>query len=311
MKITEKMLNSLPKPTERLQALENNIMEKLFDEKISRQVLNTKHTNTMHDKTNNSDITLINRTIDKMENTKDASVFDIPKEEIIENTIMDFIPAITIWLTNESNETLTINIKQDETIGHGITYRNEKLEEYTTQNLTVVLEKDDNSPIGFLCKTAYPDITPYTKNKTPTNRNLIPDLIQTRTFKNADTKTRKQLIQAAINGLDRQLTPIEHIHTDIIRHRAYTDNMQITMDNDNITIHHPNTDGYSTLYISTKETDITNGCTPELNRLKIFVENKFKLQSKRVLTKSKMAKIEEEIYKFPNISENTEKQPGS
>ena len=32
MKITEKMLNSLPKPTERLQALENNIMEKLFDE---------------------------------------------------------------------------------------------------------------------------------------------------------------------------------------------------------------------------------------------------------------------------------------
>ena len=33
MKITEKMLNSLPKPTERLQALENNIMEKLFDEK--------------------------------------------------------------------------------------------------------------------------------------------------------------------------------------------------------------------------------------------------------------------------------------
>ena len=78
------MLNSSTKPTERLQALENNIMEKLFDEKISRQVLNTKHTNTMHDKTNNSDITLINRTIDKMENTKDASVFDIPKEEIIE-----------------------------------------------------------------------------------------------------------------------------------------------------------------------------------------------------------------------------------
>lgn len=111
MKITEKMLNSLPKPTERLQALENNIMEKLFDEKISRQVLNTKHTNTMHDKTNNSDITLINRTIDKMENTKDASVFDIPKEEIIENTIMDFIPAITIWLTNESNETLSMKVR--------------------------------------------------------------------------------------------------------------------------------------------------------------------------------------------------------
>lgn len=111
MKITEKMLNSLPKPTERLQALENNIMEKLFDEKISRQVLNTKHTNTMHDKTNNSDITLINRAIDKMENTKDASVFDIPKEEIIENTIMDFIPAITIWLTNESNETLTMKVR--------------------------------------------------------------------------------------------------------------------------------------------------------------------------------------------------------
>lgn len=111
MKITEKMLNSSPKPTERLQALENNIMEKLFDEKISRQVLNTKHTNTMHDKTNNSDITLINRAIDKMENTKDASVFDIPKEEIIENTIMDFIPAITIWLTNESNETLTMKVR--------------------------------------------------------------------------------------------------------------------------------------------------------------------------------------------------------
>lgn len=302
----------MSKETDRINRLEDRLMEKLFNEKIINDIIDINHINTMHKKSNNTNTTLIERTINTTEITKNASVFTIDIRDVIETSLMDEVPTIIEWLIKPENNVLNLTVKQEETsIGHGIEYHANTIKEYTTQDITLILIKDDRTDTGFRCITAYPDITSESTTRTPTNRNLIPDLIQTRTFKNAETKTRKQLIQAAINGLDRQLTPIEHIHTDIIRHRAYTDNMQITMDNDNITIHHPNTDGYSTLYISTKETDITNGCTPELNRLKIFVENKFKLQSKRVLTKSEMAKIEEEIYKFPNISENTEKQPGS
>ena len=280
---------------EQLKTLQNYIMEQLFEEKVMNYVIGSSHIDIMHNPSNNSNTALIERALNSYDNTNNASVFYRKDRELLENAIMDEVPNIALWLKKSKNRNFTKHINQEEKIGHGISYENNTLKEYTTNDITIVLTKDENSKVGFRCKTTYPNISKRSTTRTPTNRNLIPDLIQTRTFKKADTNTRKKFIQAAINGLDRQLTPIECIHADIITHRAFTDDMQITMDNDNITIHHPNTDEYSTLSISTKETDITNGCTPELNRLKTFVEYKFNLQPKRTLKKSEMMKINEAI----------------
>ena len=263
----------------------------------------------MHKKSNNTDVTLIDRAINKAEKTKSASVFEnnttADIKETIQTALMDQVPTIIEWLTTSKEKTLTITTAEEQHIGHGIENQIAKIREYDTNNLTLMLLKDDNNEVGFRCHTAYPNITHIATTRTSTGRNLIPDLIQTRTFKKADTNTRTKLIQAAINGLDRRLSPIEHIYANIVAQPAFTDDMQIATNNDQITIRHPNANSYSTLHISAKETYTTNGCTPELARLKTFIENKFKIQSKestnttrknkKPLTRSESAQNEERI----------------
>lgn len=305
MKITEKTMNNIPNINKRIAKLEDRLMEKLFDDNIIDTIIDFRHIDTMHDPSNNSDTTLLDRAINTTEKTKEASVFDSEKREIIQNALMDRVSEIIPWLIKPGNKTLTITIDEESKVGHGIAYRNNKPKEYATQDITLVLTKDDNTDTGFRCKTAYPDISVKSTTRTSTGRNLIPDLIQTRTFKKADTNTKTKLIQAAINGLDRRLSPIEHIYANIVAQPAFTNDMQIAIDNDQITIRHPNADNYSTLHISAKETYTTNGCTPELARLKTFIENKFKIQSKestnttrkdkKPLTRSESAQNEERI----------------
>lgn len=291
--------------SERIRRLENRLMEKLFDDKVMNSIINTKHIQTMHEKSNNTDIALLDRTISPYEKTKTASTFDYNIRETIENALMDAVPDIIKWLTSSNKKTITINPRSDEYIGHGIENQINTIKEYNTKEISLILTKDDNNEVGFQCHTAYPNITHIATTRTSTGRNLIPDLIQTRTFKKADTNTRTKLIQAAINGLDRRLSPIERIYANIVAQPAFTNDMQIAIDNDQITIRHPNADNYSTLHISAKETYTTNGCTPELARLKTFIENKFKIQSKestnttrkdkKPLTRSESAQNEERI----------------
>lgn len=293
----------------RITRLENRLMEKLFDEKIIDSIININHISTMHKKSNNTDVTLIDRAINKAEKTKSASVFEnnttADIKETIQTALIDQVPTIIEWLTTSKEKTLTITTAEEQHIGHGIENQIAKIREYDTNNLTLMLLKDDNNEVGFQCHTAYPNITHIATTRTSTGRNLIPDLIQTRTFKKADTNTRTKLIQAAINGLDRRLSPIERIYANIVAQPAFTNDMQIAIDNDQITIRHPNADNYSTLHISAKETYTTNGYTPELARLKTFIENKFKIQSKestnttrkdkKPLTRSESAQNEERI----------------
>lgn len=277
-KISENQLNRLPKPTERMQRLEDNLMQKLFDPKIMKAVLNMNHMNIMHDPANNKDTTLLDRVINPIEKTKNASVFksDVDKEEMIENTIMDFSKAIIPWLTDDNDETLLIIADQYETIGHGITYRMDKLQEYTTQTLNIVLKKDNNNPAGFKCTTAYPNITENSTTKTPTGRNLIPDLSQTRTFRKSNTAERKALINAAIKGMRRKLKPMEQVYADIVTDPSFNDRMDISFNGSEITIRQLYELGHNTLHITPDKVNIISKTAhaPEIIKLKKLAQNR-------------------------------------
>ena len=152
---------------------------------------------------------------------------------------MDRIERIASWLRSNTRNRLTLNSTQDKIIGHGISNQNNTIKELNTQDLTIILEKDDNNLAGFKCVTTYPNISKYSKTATPTGRNLLPDLIQTRTFKQADTQQRIQLVNAVNKGLKPNTDPItwvmDKVYCDIITHPDFNpDNMTLLYDHNNI-----------------------------------------------------------------------------
>lgn len=239
------LYNTIMKTTNKINnrtAFEDKLMEKLFDPNIMSSILNQNHTNTFHNRKNNTDISLIDRTINSYQHARDASIFDVEddeKQEIIENEIMDRIERIASWLRSNTRNRLTLNSTQDKIIGHGISNQNNTIKELNTQDLTIILEKDDNNLAGFKCVTTYPNISKYSKTATPTGRNLLPDLIQTRTFKQADTQQRIQLVNAVNKGLKPNTDPItwvmDKVYCDIITHPDFNpDNMTLLYDHNNI-----------------------------------------------------------------------------
>lgn len=259
--------------------LEDKLMERLFDQKIMTSVLNARHTDINHNKKNNTTITLINRVIDSNEPTDNASVFlntDDEKQEVIENAIMDTINDIIPWLKSNTKNRLTLNSTQDKTIGHGISNRNGTIKEFNTRNLTIVLEKDDNNLAGFKCVTAYPDISKYAETATPTGRNLLPDLIQTRTFKHADRKQRIQLINAVNKGLKADKNEVTRtmrlVYCYIIAHQDFNpDTMTISCDHQEIFVQDKSNDSSFSL---TKNERQFNGPRDTLGKLEEYAYKK-------------------------------------
>ena len=72
---------------------------------------------------------------------------------------MDRIERIASWLRSNTRNRLTLNSTQDKIIGHGISNQNNTIKELNTQDLTIILEKDDNNLAGFKCVTTYPNIS--------------------------------------------------------------------------------------------------------------------------------------------------------
>lgn len=310
MKIMERMLNNMLEPTERMNRLRDRLMEMLFDEKIMDSIIGTTHIDTMHNSSNNTNITLIERVINKTEKTKDASVFDVEKREIIETALMDEVRTIISWMAKPENKTLNLTVNADKCIGHGITYRSNQLKEYTTQDITLVLIKDYNNPACFRCITAYPDITSKSKTRTPTGRNLIPDLSQTRTFRKSNTAERKTFIDAAIKGMGRKLEPMEQVYADIVTDPSFNDRMDISFNGSEITIRQLYELGHSTLHITPDKVNITSKTAPApetinlkklaQNRLNTYLGKNFDTtEPKKPTPEQKVAMIE---ARFGNIS---------
>lgn len=224
------LYNTIMKTTNKINnrtAFEDKLMEKLFDPNIMSSILNQNHTNTFHNRKNNTDISLIDRTINSYQHARDASIFDVEddeKQEIIENEIMDRIERIASWLRSNTRNRLTLNSTQDKIIGHGISNQNNTIKELNTQDLTIILEKDDNNLAGFKCVTTYPNISKYSKTATPTGRNLLPDLIQTRTFKqNAEDQPIWTLYghRSAVTGMNQRTKhPIQAYQTRALQNET-------------------------------------------------------------------------------------------
>lgn len=276
-------------------ALEDKLMERLFDPKIMTSVLNTRHTDVNHDRKNNTNITLLDRTINPNEHTNNASVFingNDEKQEIIENGIMDNVNKIIPWLLSNTKQRLTLNIENETVIGHGISNQNGTIKELNTKNLRIVLEKDDDNLAGFRCVTAYPIISSYAKTATPTERNLLPDLIQTRTFKKADTQQRTQLVNAVNNGVKPNANPIvrvmDKVYCDIITHPEFNpDSMKILYAFNSIMIQDESNYSYFDLTPSKQQ---FNGTGKALHSIAQYAYNKINQYFSKINTQSKPTK---------------------
>ena len=262
------------KESERIRRLENRLMEKLFDNKIMNSIIDTNHIRIMHEKSNNTDTALLDRTINPYEKTKSASTFNCNMRDTIENALMNSVPDIIQWLISSNRKTITITPKDDEYIGHGIENKTNTIKEYNTKEITLVLTKDDNNDVGFRCQTAYPNVTHIATTRTATERNLIPDLIQTRTFKRSTPEERAAFVNAVIKGLNRPLSFMESIHADIVANPAFTNNMIISFSDDEIIIYHPHKTGCSVLQITPDNAEMKDGYTPEISTLKNLAQDK-------------------------------------
>lgn len=245
------------KESERIRRLENRLMEKLFDNKIMNSIIDTNHIRIMHEKSNNTDTALLDRTINPYEKTKSASTFNCNMRDTIENALMNSVPDIIQWLISSNRKTITITPK-----------------EYNTKEITLVLTKDDNNDVGFRCQTAYPNVTHIATTRTATERNLIPDLIQTRTFKRSTPEERAAFVNAVIKGLNRPLSFMESIHADIVANPAFTNNMIISFSDDEIIIYHPHKTGCSVLQITPDNAEMKDRYTPEISTLKNLAQDK-------------------------------------
>lgn len=291
---TKGIYNTIMKTTKKM-TFEDTLMDKLFRPNIMQSILNPKHTNTFHDKAYNTNITLTDRVINPYQRAKDASIFDIKddeKQEMIENEIMDHIDRIASWLKSNTKNRLTLSSTQDKTVGHGISNRNNTIKELNTQDLTVILEKDDNNSVGFKCVTAYPNISRQSENTIPTGRNLLPDLIQTRTFKKADTQQRTQLVNAVNNGVKPNADPIvrvmDKVYCDIITHPEFDpDNMKILYDFNSIMIQDESNYSYFNLTPSEQQ---FNGTGKALHSIAQYAYNKRNQYLSKINTQSKPTK---------------------
>ena len=92
------------------------------------------------------------------------------------------------------------------------------------EEMLKVLEKDDNNLAGFKCVTTYPNISKYSKTATPTGRNLLPDLTQTRTFKqNAEDQPIWTLYghRSAVTGMNQRTKhPIQAYQTRALQNET-------------------------------------------------------------------------------------------
>lgn len=268
-------------------------MTLLFDEKEINSIFQNGHTQREHDEKLNSTKEMLNRILESNGKLKNVSALQPYDQDLIVSSIMDHLNQITTWLVSSSNQNLELYAKADDFIGTGINYENGKIAEYKTKEIKIILKKDDNAnESGYICLTAYPNIGKYAKTATPTGRNLLPDLIQTRTFKKADTQQRTQLVNAVNNGVKPNADPIvrvmDKVYCDIITHPEFNpDSMKILYDFNSIMIQDES--NYSYFNLTPNEQQF-NGTRKALHSIAQYAYNKRNQYFSKINAQSKPAK---------------------
>lgn len=82
-----------------------------------------------------------------------------------------------------------------EPVGYGyvVNRENNAIDEYRTNSIRIVLQKDDNYPLGFSLLTAYPDII-REESREPTGRDLTEITKRTKTFQEASPTAKAYML---------------------------------------------------------------------------------------------------------------------
>lgn len=120
-------------------------------------------------------------------------------EFLIEESIMYKSTDIAQWLDcskHGERQEFCVHLPEEDygNVGHGLISnpKTNLIKEYDTNNIRIILQKDNNTPLGFTLITAYPDMT--TDNVKETQRDLQTLIKQTDTYKNADIVGKAYLL---------------------------------------------------------------------------------------------------------------------
>lgn len=165
----------------------------IFDEDFINDIQDTRDwTSHQTNHSDKKDVELLNRIL--TEDVNGSSTFNIREncEMYIGYAIADAEKDIAKWFYDKDSpykKGFNVDLDEEEDgtqVGRGF-YKNPvtgKIEERTSNVVTVVLEKNHASKYGFILTTAYPNVNDETAK--PTGQNLYDVLIQTEAYKKAN-----------------------------------------------------------------------------------------------------------------------------
>lgn len=172
-------------------------IQKAIDNGHLMDYITNTHTHVCNHK-HRSDVESLERTLNQVPVN---SVFNenIDVDYLIEEVLYAQAHLVEQWLEEAKQGTrqgfyARMENYDYDTLGTGLIYdrKTNLIKEYQSDNITIVLKKDDSSELGFHLVTAYPDMNvPDIK---PTKRNLKDITLQTETFRQASPVEKAYLL---------------------------------------------------------------------------------------------------------------------
>lgn len=138
---------------------------------------------------NQSDSDIMQRILTECNN---ASIFQTPDEMsfYIEESLYTMMNEILHWKDTahqHNTQHFIVPFDEEDIVGHGFSQdtRTKMITEYTTNTITIVLQRCNTNQFGFDILTAYPTINSEAEHRIPTNRDLTPVIQQTDAYQKA------------------------------------------------------------------------------------------------------------------------------
>lgn len=194
----------MAKQNRKVRKVAEHYMNEILDGTLIEDILENAHTDLYHTGDQNKDTKAkLERVLcaDTSKRKKAQSTFQ-DSRKIIQNILLYNTETIAKWMVDNKppKERITIVGPTDDKEPHGIgvRYVGNKLQECYAKETTIVLKRD-NTPYGFSCVTAYPNI--MRESAVPTYRDIRKDLHQTNAYKNAKKQERKEWDKAVVEGM--------------------------------------------------------------------------------------------------------------